>query len=40
MGLLVWVSSHSSWFWNAVKCEKMLEVTLGTPDVKSGPTRC
>ena len=23
-----------------VKCGKITEVTLGTPDVKSGPTRC
>ena len=25
---------------DVVKCEKISEVTLGTPDVKSGPTRC
>ena len=25
---------------DVVKCKKILEVTLGTPDVKSGPTRC
>ena len=23
-----------------VKCGKITEVTLGTPDIKSGPTRC
>ena len=25
---------------DCVKCGKILEVTPGTPDIKSGPTRC
>ena len=27
-------------FWGAVKCRKIIEGTLGTPDIKSGPMRC